>query len=566
MLDERGDHGRWAVRFGRDVEERLARLQPVAEFVLKPSKQDTLFDVEFAPALQFIEERDGLPPALRLFAIHENRKLDPNVLWGQFSFGIDVLPENAESLLEFAVRGIPRVVLSEPAAGPIEARRASRFGHGDDSQELGLGRIQKATAEEELGESPGNAVIGRCSQSRVSVGHLRLSGITLHLVEDRRDDFFVGPAENGGGPLQRSIGLLRGTQQELLTDKIDPAIEPLGAEFSGPLKDFHSAGLLFTGLQQAGEPEEMVDVRLVCRGDFFSAGHRLVEAARLNVDVGADACSAESGCVAHRTNDFLRIVESACLPQHPGEHPSDRRVRSPQFNRLPEVTDTGGIVSADPGNLREALLNLEPTRAIVLGLEQKIAGLLDRLAILRRDWRGHLVFAELLFPRDLHFQDHHHRLGNSRRCRRASGQIADLFGVCGQLVDILFVDRDLEERCMSADFRRFPLEDHGGDPFSLWNIALLNADSHDGEKDENSILGGDLRAHFFDRRQPGLACLTPFAGGNPGLCGEHPWIAADCGAEAINGLLRPLDVLVGEEERHELCGHLRIIRRGFECP
>ena len=103
LLDERGDDGRGAVWFGRDVEERLARLQPVAEFVLKPGKQDTLFDVEFAPALQFIEERDGLPPALRLFAIHENRKLDPNVLWGQFSFGIDVLPENAESLLEFAI-------------------------------------------------------------------------------------------------------------------------------------------------------------------------------------------------------------------------------------------------------------------------------------------------------------------------------------------------------------------------------------------------------------------------------------------------------------------------------
>ena len=529
LLDERGDHGRRTVRLGRDVEERLAGLQPVAEFVLEPGKQDTLFDVEFAPALQFIEERDGLPPALRLLAIHENRKLDPNVLRGQFSFGIDVLPKNAESLLECAVRGIPRVVLSEPAAGPIKARRASRFGHVDDPQEFGLGRIQKATAEEELGESPGNAVIGRCSQSRVSVGHLRLSGITPHLVEDRRDDFLVGPAENGGGPLQGGISLLRGTHQELLTDKLDPAIEPVGGEFSGPLEDFHCAGLLFTSLQQAGVPEEMVDVRLVCRGDFFGAGHSLVEAARLNVDVGADSCSAESGRVAHRTNDFLRLVESACLPQHPGEHPPDCRVRSSQFNRLPEVTDAGGIVSADPGNLREALLNLEPSRAIVLGLKQKIAGLLDQFSILRRDWRGHPVFAELLFPRDLHSQDHHHRLGNSRRCRRASGQIADLFGVCGQLFDVLFVDRDLEERCMSADLRRFPIEDHGGDPLSLWNISLLNADSHDGEKDENSILGGDLLAHFFDRRQPRLACFTPFAGGNPGLRGEHPWIAADFG-------------------------------------
>jgi hypothetical protein len=90
-------------RLGRDVEERLAGLQPVAEFVLEPGKQDTLFDIEFAPALQFIEERDGLPPALRLLAIHENRKLDPNVLRGQFSFGIDVLPENAESLLELTI-------------------------------------------------------------------------------------------------------------------------------------------------------------------------------------------------------------------------------------------------------------------------------------------------------------------------------------------------------------------------------------------------------------------------------------------------------------------------------
>ena len=117
---------------------------------------------------------------------------------------------------------------------------------------------------------------------------------------------------------------------------------------------------------------------------------------------------------------------------------------------------------------------------------------------------------------------------------------------------------------MSADLRRLPLEDHGSDPFSLRNTALLDADPHDGEKDENRILVGDLLAHFLDQCQPGLACFPPFAGGNPGLSGEHPWIATDFGLEAIDGLPRPLDVLAGEEERHELCGYQRIIRRGFE--
>ena len=57
-------------------------------------------------------------------------------------------------------------------------------------------------------------------------------------MRDRVEDLPVGSAERRGGTLQRFLGPVRLPQQELLSDRLDPALEPVGGELRRLLEDF----------------------------------------------------------------------------------------------------------------------------------------------------------------------------------------------------------------------------------------------------------------------------------------------------------------------------------------
>ena len=568
LFDKRCDHGRGAIGLGRDIKQRFARIQPVSEFVLQPSPQHPLLGVEVTPPLQVIEEGDRPSPALRFLPFHENGKLDLQIFRSQISLGVRVLLEDLEGLEELAVRRVSRELLGDFAPGPVEARRPRGLGHGDDPEELLLGGLQLAAAEEELGKSPGDTRVGGGGEGGAAVGFLGLCGIPSHLVRDRVEDLPFGSAERRDGTLQRFIGPLRLPQQELLLDRLDPAIEPVGGEFRRLLEDFQGAGLLFAPLQQASKPEEMVDIRSLLQGDRLGLGHGFVESAGLNVDVGPDPRRAQPCRLPHRVDDLLRLVEPAGLSEQACEHPWHSGVRGPLLDRFLEVADRGARVPPDSGDLREALLDLKPTRPVVLRFHEIVAGLIEVDPILRRERRGNLVFAELEIPRDLHLQNQDHRLGDAGLRRGSARQIADLFGIEGEFCHIPLVDRDLEKGRVGSDLRRLPLEDDRSDPLGLGDVPLLDPDRHDGEEDENGVFGGNLFAGGFDGCQ---ACLSGFpskAGSGPGFSGEHPRIQTDHWVHAHDRFPGSVDLCVGEEQGHQLSGDLGIVRsrlEGLEC-
>ena len=361
---------------------------------------------------------------------------------------------------------------------------------------------------------------------------------------------------------------MRLPQQELLLDRLDPAIEPVGGEFRRLLEDFQGAGLLFASLQQAGKPEEMVDIRSLLQGDRLSLGHGFVESAGLNVDIGPDPRRAQSRPLPHRVDDLLRLVEPAGLSEQACQHPWHSGVRGPLLDRFLEVADRGARVPPDSGDLREALLDLKPTRPVVLRFHEIVAGLVEVIPILRREGRGNLVFAELEFPRDLHLQNQDHRLGDAGLRRGSARQIADLFGIGGEFCHILLVDRDLEKGCVGSDLRRLPLEDDRSDPLGLGDVPLLDPDRHDGEEDEDGVFGGDLLAGGFNGCQTSLPLFPPQAGGATGFSGEHPRIQTNQRVHAHDRLPGPVDLCVGEEQGHELGGDLGVVRsrlEGLEC-
>ena len=195
LFDERCDHRRGAILLSRDVKQRFSRIQPVSEFVLQPRPEHPLLGVEVTPTLQVIEEGDRPSPALRFLPLHENGKLDLQILWSQFSLGVGVLLKDLEGLEELAVRRVSRELLGDFPPGPVEARRPRSLGHGDDPKELLLGGLQLAAAEEELGKAPGNTRVGGGGEGGAAVGFLGLCGIPPHLVRDRVKDLPFGSAE-----------------------------------------------------------------------------------------------------------------------------------------------------------------------------------------------------------------------------------------------------------------------------------------------------------------------------------------------------------------------------------
>ena len=310
----------------------------------------------------------------------------------------------------------------------------------------------------------------------------------------------------------------------------------------------------------------MINVRSLLQGDRFGPGHGLVESAALGLDVGPDPCRARTCRLSHRVDDLPRLVEPAALLEQACQHPWHSGVRGPLLHRFLEVDNRGVRVPPDPGDLREALLDLKPTRPVVLRFNEIVAGLFEVIPILCRERRGDLVCAELHPPRDLHLQNQDHRQGDPGLGRGSARQIADLLGIGGELCHVLLVDCDLEKGGVGPDLRRLPLEDDACDPLGLRDVVLLDSDRHDSEENKDSVFGGDLLAGGLDGRQTCLSLFSPQAGSGTGFSGEHPGILTNQRAHAHERIPGSADLRVGDEQGHQLGSDLGVVRSRLKGP
>ena len=308
----------------------------------------------------------------------------------------------------------------------------------------------------------------------------------------------------------------------------------------------------------------MVDIRSLLQGDRLGLGHGFLESAGLDIDIGPDPCRAQPCGLPHGVDDLPRLIEPAGLSEQPCQHPWHSGVRGPLLDRFLEVADRGVGVPPDSGDLREALLDLKPTRPVVLRFQEIVAGLFEAGPILCRDRRENLVFTKLEIPRDLYLQNQDHRLGDTGLWRGSARQIADLLGIGGEFCHILLVDRDLEQGCLGSNLRRLPFEDDGCDPLGLGDVLLLDPDRHDGEENENGVFGGDFLAVGFDDHQTSLSFFPSQAGSGTGFSGEHPGILTDQRVQSHDRLPGPIDLRVGDEQGHQLGGDLGIVRSSLE--